>query len=155
MRSIGPTPQKRQPGLLTQFQISKGSPSNTKSNGNSIPDLKKEAPAILIKWKLNSRSQKGSSCNTKSNGNSIPDLKILKSKLNSRSHMEAPASNTKWKLSSSNTKSSGNSAPAILNQMELNSRLFRGGGVAKNLPKFCPPQNLLTFKGGGGAGGTD
>ena len=38
--------QKEAPAILnqmeTQFQISKGSPSNTKSNGNSIPDLKRK-----------------------------------------------------------------------------------------------------------------
>ena len=75
--------------METQFQISKGSSSNTKSNGNSSPDLKRKPQQYEIKCKLNSRSQKeapailnqmenqfqiskGSSSNTKSNGNSTP-----------------------------------------------------------------------------------
>ena len=71
--------------METQFQISKrkllqykikwklnsrshkGSSCNTKSNGNSIPDLTKEAPAILNQMKTQFQISKGSSSNTKSN----------------------------------------------------------------------------------------
>ena len=45
--------------METQFQISKGSPSNTKSNGNSI-----QAPAILNQMETQFQISKGSSSST-------------------------------------------------------------------------------------------
>ena len=52
----------------TQFQMSKGSSSNTKSNENSsLPILNEMDTQVQI--------SKGSSFNTKSNGDSVPNLK--------------------------------------------------------------------------------
>ena len=134
--------------METQFQISKGSSSNTNSNENSIPDLQRKLQQYSIKWKLNSRSQKeapailnqmqtqfqiskGSSSNTQSNANSIPDLKrklqqySIKWKLNSRSQKEAPAilnqMETQFQISkgsSSNTKSNADSIPDLKRKLQ-------------------------------------
>ena len=137
--------------METQFQISKRSSSNTKSNGNSVPNFKRKLQQYYIKWKPSSKSQ-----------------------------TEAPAilnqMETQFQISkgsSSNTKLNGNSSLPILNQMETHftwiSRYYsryphRWGGPpltpfghyaftqVKGMPAPCGLQFLPNIAGGAGPG---